>query len=201
MEEIWKKVPIYNYEVSNLGKVRNATTKKIKSQFINSCGYHQVSFGLKRDENGKPIIRDGKKVQYNPMVARLVAEAFIPNPNNYEEVNHISEDKDDNTESNLEWVTHKTNMNHGTRNQRHSYYATSMPQSHRDKLSEAAKKRGVHENQGHLIKLLITAPDGSEIETKSIREAARELNLNPSRIHYAIKHQSTINGYTFKKIL
>ena len=42
--EIWKKVPIYNYEVSNLGRVRNATTKEIKAQFINNCNYHQVNF-------------------------------------------------------------------------------------------------------------------------------------------------------------
>jgi len=200
--EIWKKVPVYNYEVSNMGRVRNATTKNIKAQFVNNCGYHQVSFGLKRDKLGKPIVNStGKKVQYSPMVARLVAEVFIPNPNNYEEVNHISEDKDNNTVENLEWVTRVQNLNYGTRNQRHSNYAQNMSLSHRAKLSEAAKNRGSHSNNGVKVKIKVVSPDGTETIYASVREAARELGLNPSRIHYNAKSGGDIDGYTFIKIL
>lgn len=51
-------------------------------------------------------------------VHRIVAETFIPNPNNYPQVNHIDENKENNSYLNLEWTTVKQNANHGTRNKR-----------------------------------------------------------------------------------
>lgn len=58
-------------------------------------------------------------------IHRLVAEAFIPNPNNYNEVNHIDENKTNNTIENLEWASHKTNVNHATCIQRRASTTTS----------------------------------------------------------------------------
>lgn len=60
--------------------------------------------------------KDGKRKNYS--VHRLVAQAFIPNPDNLPEVNHINEDKMDNRVENLEWCSHKFNNNWGTANQR-----------------------------------------------------------------------------------
>lgn len=102
MEEIWKDIKGYEglYQVSNMGRVRR--NGNILSLNTVGHGYHSVSLS----KNG--IVR---KI----LLHRLVAEAFIPNPENKPQVNHIDEDKTNNTLSNLEWVTAKENMSHGNR--------------------------------------------------------------------------------------
>lgn len=116
MEEIWKDIAGYEgrYQVSNFGRVksleRRCRTKtytrkvpeKIYAQAIDSYGYLIVSLHL-----------DGKKKTRT--VHRLVAEAFIPNPNNLKEVNHKDENKKNNAVWNLEWCTVKYNQDYGTR--------------------------------------------------------------------------------------
>lgn len=118
-EERWLPVVGYEgfYEVSSLGRVKslnyNKTGKeKIMKQVKNRNGYLQV--GLCK--NGKMILKS---------VHRLVAVAFIPNPNNYPQVNHINENKEDNRVDNLEWCTRKYNTNYGTRNERISSKLTN----------------------------------------------------------------------------
>lgn len=62
------------------------------------------------------LYKDGKGKNY--YVHRLVAEAYIPNPNNLPQINHKDEDKSHNYLNNLEWITHKDNQNYGTHNRR-----------------------------------------------------------------------------------
>ena len=71
----------------------------------NNRGY--LCIHLKNNGNQKPF-----------MIHRLVAKAFIPNPNNYPQVNHKNENKSHNYVKNLEWCTNKYNSNYGTRNEK-----------------------------------------------------------------------------------
>ena len=107
MEEIWKTIEGYeNYKVSNTGYVMNSLTGKILKPGNNGCGYIHVALYYK-DHKVKTI-----------MIHRLVAKAFIPNPNNLPQVNHIDECKTNNCVDNLQWMTSEDNINHGTHNKR-----------------------------------------------------------------------------------
>ena len=112
--EEWRPVKGFEgfYEISNLGNLRSLDRVV------------QVGKG-KRLIKGKPLVRSscsngykfhhisGNGVKKNALIHRLVAEAFIPNPYNLPEVNHIDEDRTNNRVDNLEWVTRSQNLNHG----------------------------------------------------------------------------------------
>lgn len=102
MQEVWKKNPTYeNYDVSNFGEIRNSKTGRLRKTSISCKGYEMVI-----------LFKNGKRK--NCSVHRLVAETFIPNPNNLPEVNHKDEIKTNNFVDNLEWCTRIYNENYGT---------------------------------------------------------------------------------------
>ena len=112
MTENWKEIAGYEgiYEVSDQGRIKSLGNNKSRKEKIlkpqKECsGYLQI--GLYKDGHVKML-----------KVHRLVAEAFIPNPQGLETVNHKDEDKTNNTVSNLEWMSRKDNINYGTRNKR-----------------------------------------------------------------------------------
>lgn len=114
-KEVWKDVKGYegNYQVSNHGRIRSLdrisfSGRKLKGRNLKqkvNKGYHRIG-----------LYKDGK--QKWKTVSRLVGKAFVPNPYNKPEINHIDEVKSNNRADNLEWVTAKENANHGTRNER-----------------------------------------------------------------------------------
>lgn len=103
--EVWKVIPKTDdaYFISNFGRVKSLKWGKgilIKTA-KSEKGYMQVCINYTN-------CRKTKRVH------RLVAQAFIPNPNGYKEINHKDEDKTNNRVSNLEWCDRLYNMNYGT---------------------------------------------------------------------------------------
>lgn len=113
--EIWKDIKDFpNYQISNFGRVKSKeritnvgikNVKEIKREekilklFHNKKGYTQTI--LYRDKKPYPV-----------KIHRLVANAFIPNPENKPQVNHIDGDKNNNRIDNLEWCTQAENIQH-----------------------------------------------------------------------------------------
>lgn len=111
MEE-WKDIKGYEglYQISNLGRVKSLSRK-----VFNGNGYYIMNEKIlkpKKTQVGYLKVRLCRKDIY---IHRLVAESFIPNSNNYPEVNHKDESKTNNRVDNLEWCTHKYNLSYGSR--------------------------------------------------------------------------------------
>lgn len=158
MEEEWRPVKGYEglYEVSNMGRVKSLHTSQgiILKQCMNTKGY----MGIDLYKNGTRNMK---------MVHRLVATAFIRNPNNYEVVNHKNGNKKNNTVDNLEWCTSSYNT-------KHAYHNGLMNTDAQKKSVILYKKYG---------------------EYKSITEAAEVLGVNKWGLSRAIHQNVSIHGF------
>ena len=142
MIEEWRPIEGYEglYEVSNIGRVRSVDRfyyrlhkGKVLSPTKDRYGYLTVTLNC----NGK-----SKTIK----IHRLVAQAFLPNPDNLPQVNHKDEDKTNNNVDNLEWCTAKYNVNFGTRQER--YRNTMLEKGHWSGLSrEEYEKKRYQENK------------------------------------------------------
>ncbi len=166
----WKIIEQSNYEVSDCGIVRNCTTGKIIKQFpTKTSPYAYVGIRLIA----------GKRVQRS--VHRLVAIAFIPNPLNKSQVNHIDKDKTNNLFTNLEWNTPLENMDH--------HYKTG------GKKFNNQVYKGRH-GKDHNRSIPI-ATNGIVFE--GISDASRKTGVSSSTIHYSLRKNKPLrNGMHFQ---
>lgn len=182
MQEIWRNIAGYEglYQVSNLGRVKSLprmkinkligkhfVKEKIMKLHLSSSGY--LSVGL---------TKNGKQVGYR--VHRLVAQAFIPNLNNKEEVNHINGVKVDNRVENLEWCTSSENTIHAMR--------TGLITIRRGGNDARAISVNQYNLNGNFIK-----------KWNCIKEIKRELGYDTKAIISCCKHKKHYNtAYGYK---
>lgn len=168
--EIWKDTYIYGeqYQVSNTGVVRNKITGHILKPQLDNKGYLRVRMSL----------HDKKATA---KVHRLVAVAFIPNPEDKPQVNHIDADKRNNDVRNLEWVTNGENQIH-------------------------AYKMGLYRvtGQGGRKKIPVLKVNlvTGEVEGKysSLAEAAKSNNIHSTNIEKVIRgERHHAGGYAWKR--
>lgn len=127
MKEIWKDIDGYcgYYQVSNNGRVKSL------QRAIAFPGYEKIikESIMTPKENGRGYLQVNlyvnKKSDWQ-LIHRLVAKAFVPNPNNFPQVNHKDEDRGNNCAENLEWCTNKYNNNYGL-HKKHIAEKTSKP--------------------------------------------------------------------------
>jgi hypothetical protein len=177
-EEQWKFIKDTNemYEASDLGRIRSwwnnrhgrAKTPKILKKYLDTRGYHKVSMKI----NGKMVtIR----------VHRLVAETWLPNPENKRTVNHINgKDKTNNHISNLEWATDSENTKHA--------YDTGLIKQKIGKESKSLKYG------------LVVLKDGIEVAVLYGAKEYANFGLNRGNVHSVLtEKRSHYKGYTFEK--
>ena len=132
------------YEVSNLGRVRNIKSGRILKPYLNHNGYlMHCLYGY-----------DKRK---NLLLHRIIATAFIDNPEKKPQINHIDENKLNNDLSNLEWCTERENAIHGTRTKRVA-----------EKLSQKVIQLDLNDNILNVF--------------KSMRQAERETGIDATSI-------------------
>lgn len=185
MTEEWRDIEGFDgvYQISSLGRVRSFKTGK--ERFLKGSVYNTGYKTITLRHNGK----DCQKLLH-----RLVAETFIPNPENKPEVNHINCKRDDNRVENLEWVTHYENCNNPLTKKN---YSRSNYNKRRKGINYTKSHRIIqYDLEGYMIR-----------QWDSISEAARYYGCPQSSISYCLTgrmkttQDSTWKYYTFDNYL
>lgn len=182
--EIWKDIKGYDgiYQISNEGRVKSLErdyTTELNGKRITMHKNEQIMKTHFSNYERVALYKNGKEKRF--LVHRLVAEAFIENPNNYPIINHKDENPENNyvhinedgsvdlDKSNLEWCTQKYNANYGTRIEKFREKQIGKP-----KYKSRKAIIGINKNTKE------------EITFGSVTEAATELNGSEGNISSAL---------------
>ena len=141
MSEVWKDIPGYEgkYSISDMGRLKNHSGVILKPM---KCTNGYLSACLWKENRQKKIL-----------IHRIVAEVYIVNDNEYDEVNHKDEDKSNNVVTNLEWCSHKYNMNYGNVGSKigNKNRGRKLTPEHRAKCASAKDKKWIHNGIRELL--------------------------------------------------
>jgi hypothetical protein len=165
-QEVWKPIEGYGgvYEISNLGNVRSYRNSRHGTKLL-----PHFIVGMRGKHYRTVVLCDREKGQKTANVHTLVAKHFVPNPHGLSEVNHIDGDKLNNRADNLEWCTHKSNMEH-------------------------AKETGLCSCNQKAVRCIETAE-----RYESVTQAAKETGISRTAINNCVKGRSkTAGGYRWE---
>lgn len=199
MDEIWRDISNFEgrYQVSNSGKVKSLE-RKVNGKLNSKVTVKERYMKLQKNHKGYlAVILHKNRKAYHKMVHRLVADAFIPNPDKKLQVNHINCNKKDNRVENLEWCTQEENMNHA------KAHGLIKSDSILQKECRMRNIKNAQEAEKRIVAKIDPETNLLLNVYESITDAARKLNLRSgdSKIVTVCKgKRKTTGGYKWRYI-